>query len=104
MDEVAGSSLDDALIAFLIDKLDLLLRSLELYDITGSAGISAMCENMVGSLILRGRNTYQQTMANPVGEKVWTHLNKIAILTTLVQAGWKLLDVSKDLFLPKSFP
>lgn len=91
IDEVYESELPDYLKNYLLDKLDLLLRAIEMYMFTGIHSLETAIESVVGSAV-RNPNQQKELLKDNLGEKFWNTCNRLAILIKICESGIKLLD------------
>lgn len=92
MDQVVRADLPGDLKEYVLDKLDLLLRALEMYHVTGIRPIVSAMETIVGATVLGGKEHHEQLTKTPQGQRLWSLLGKVATLIALAEGGRKLLE------------
>ena len=92
IDEVVQSNLPDEIRSFILDKLDLLLRSLELYKFCGITPITTAIDAILGATVRCKGNPYTDSKDDPSGKKFWAICSKVSTLIALAGGGKKLLE------------
>lgn len=92
IDQVIASELPNDLKEFVLDKLDLLLRALEMYQVAGIGPIATALDTIIGTTARCGGKPYAQSKDTPLGKKFWSLCGKVATMIALADGGKKLLE------------
>ncbi len=101
MDDVLKSDLPDDLREFILDKLDLLLRALEMYQFTGIKPLSDALDGVIGSTLRSGKEWNVESINTVSVQNFWGLLGKISIIINFAESGQKLLGSAFEMIANK---
>jgi hypothetical protein len=100
--EVMNASISAELKSFLLSKLDLIERALELYPIQGTQPIEDALDSMLGGMKRQGAEAFREIRESEVFDALWEFLHRVATVLELAQAYDRLLEWVSQLKLPEN--